>query len=211
MRWTPIGADALVDELADRVSALPATTWARVVIDGAAPADPGRLADAMVDPLRVRGRPVLRVSAADFLRPASLRLERGRHDPDARYEDWLDTDGLVREALRPLDPGGTGRVLPSLWDAERDRASRAGYVRLPRDGVLLLDGELLLGRHLPVELSVHLWLSAPALARNLPAARRWSVPAYARYEREVDPARAADVAVRVDHPDRPAIRRKVNG
>ncbi len=44
----------------------------------------------MVEPLQVRGRPVLRASAEDFLRPASLRLERGRTAPDAFYLDRLD-------------------------------------------------------------------------------------------------------------------------
>ena len=67
---------------------------------------PGPLADALVDPLRVRGHPVVRVRAADQLRPASLRLERGRTDPDSFYDDWLDADGLRREVLDPLGPGG---------------------------------------------------------------------------------------------------------
>jgi hypothetical protein len=155
--------------------------------------------------LRLRGREVLRVSAADFLRPASLRLEFGRTDPDTYYAEWLDTAGLVREVLGPLTPGRTGRVLPSLWDSRRDRATRAGYVTLPPGGVLLLDGTLLLGRGLPFDLTVHLSLSASALARRTAEEDRWTLPAFDRYEREVGPLKIADVAVRVEDPRHPAL------
>ncbi|MFD9737987.1 uridine kinase [Umezawaea sp. NPDC059074] len=199
MKVRSLTPETLVDELVARIDALPRAAWARVLVDGAAPAAPGSLADALVDPLRARGRPVLRVSAADFLRPASVRLEHGRTDPDSFRHEWLDTGGLLREVLTPLEPGGSGKVLPSLWDAAADRASRASYVTLGEGGVLLLDGTLLLDRWLPVELAVHLWLSPGALNRKTADDLRWTLPAYDDY----DPA--ADVLVRYDHPDRPAL------
>ncbi|MCS7476153.1 uridine kinase [Umezawaea endophytica] len=199
MKVRSLTPETLVAELVERIDALPRAGWTRVVVDGAAPAAPGSLADALVDPLRARGRPVLRVSAADFLRPASVRLEHGRTDPDAFRDDWLDAGGLLREVLTPLEPGGSGKVLPSLWDAAADRASRASYVTLGEGGVLLLDGTLLLDRGLPAELTVHLWLSAGALDRKTSAEQRWTLPAYDGY----DPA--ADVLLRYDHPDRPAL------
>ncbi|KAB8190805.1 uridine kinase [Nonomuraea phyllanthi] len=203
MRARPISRDALVEELAERVAGRPG--WVRVAVDGAPAARPGSLADELVAPLRVRGRPVLRVSAGDFLRPASLRLEHGRTDPDAFYEDWLDVKALAREVLEPLDPGGPGRVLPRLWDSRIDRAYRAPYEELPPGGVLIVDGTLLLGRGLAFEVSVHLWLSAGALERGTPEDERWRLPAYERYEREARPRRSADVVVRADHPARPAL------
>lgn len=196
----PISLPRLAAELADRLAAVPRDRWLRVAIDGAPPAQPGQLADALVDPLRVRGREVVRVSAADFLRPASLRFELGRTDPDAFHERWLDAGALVREVLMPLAPGGTGRVLPRLWNIETDRAVRAPHRTLARGGVLLLDGALLLGAGLPFDLTVHLWLSPGALARRLDVKQRWTLPAYARYEAEVAPARVADVVVRADDP-----------
>ena len=204
MRFRPTSFEALVADLTERVAARPPLGWTRVVVDGAPPTEPARLADALVGPLRVRGRAVRRVSAADFLRPASLRFEHGRENPDARYDGWLDTAGLRREVLDQLEPGGSGRVLPTLWNAEADRATRAGYESLPGGGVLVLDGEFLLGRGLPVELSVHLWMSAPALARRLPARERWALPAFARYDAEVGPLWLADVGVRVDDLRHPA-------
>ncbi|MFF1909575.1 uridine kinase [Kitasatospora sp. NPDC058218] len=207
MQVHPISPDRLAERLADRITALPGAgeRWLRVAVDGAPAALPGALADALVEPLRVRGRPTLRVSAAAFLRPASVRLEYGKQDPDAYHDLWLDDGALLREVLDPLEPGGTGLVLPSLRDPVTDRATRAPYTPLPAGGVLLLDGALLLGRWLPLELTVHLALGPAALARRTPPEERWTLPAFARYEAETVPAEAADLTVRVDDPRHPAL------
>ncbi|WP_354643968.1 uridine kinase [Kitasatospora camelliae] len=207
MRMTPISPERLAELLADRIAGLPAEDGRRlrIAVDGAPAARPGDLADALVEPLRLRGRPVLRVSAADFLRPASVRLEYGKQDADAFHDLWLDDGALQREVLDPLEPGGTGRVLPSLWDAATDRATRAPYTELPPRGVLLLDGALLLGRWLPFELTVHLALGGAALARRTPAEEHWTLPAFARYAEETDPGALADLTVKVDDPRRPAL------
>jgi hypothetical protein len=204
VRYRPISPAVLAEELTDRIDALTGRRRIAVAVDGAAGAtETTELADALVDPLRLRGRAALRISARDFLRPASLRFEHGRTDPDARYSDWLDLGALRREVLDPLGETGSGEVLPSLWDAERDRATRAERVPLPEGGVVLLDGELLLGAGLAFDLAVHLWLSPAALRRRVPDA--WAVPAYERYEAEVDPSSLADVVVRVDDPRHPAL------
>jgi hypothetical protein len=177
----------------------------RVAVDGPDAADPGTLADSLVDPLRLRGRAVLRVGARWFRRPASVRLEYGHQDPDAYRDDWLDAGALRREVLDRLGPGGDGSYLPTLWDPERDRATRADYAAAPPDAVLLVDGPLLLGRGLPFDLTVHLRLSPAALERRTPAEARWTLPAFGRYEEEVRPAEVADVVVRVDDPRHPAV------
>ncbi|HEV7898969.1 MAG TPA: uridine kinase, partial [Planosporangium sp.] len=57
----PVSPDVLVEELADLVAGAPCDPWPRVAVDGAPPAGPHELADALVGPLRVRGRPVQRV------------------------------------------------------------------------------------------------------------------------------------------------------
>jgi hypothetical protein len=176
-----------------------------VAVDGASATAPERLAEALVDPLRTRGRAARHVPAAGFLRPASLRWEFGRTNPDTFYEGWLDEAGLRREVLDPLGPAGAGRVLPSLWDARIDRASRADYVELPPGAVVLVSGAFLLGGGLPFDVAVHLSSSGPALARRTPAELHWTLPAFARYEAEVDPGSFADVVVRVDDPRRPAM------
>lgn len=201
MRFRPVSPPALVDEVSALVADRPDIT--RVIIDGAPPTRPDVLADDLGERLRLLGRPVLRIAAADFRRAASLRFERGRTDPDSRYDDWLDAGALRREVLDPMGPGGSRRVLPRLWNAETDRAARADYVDLA--GVVLIDGELLLGRGLPHDYSVHLWLSAPALARKLPESEHWALPAFARYDAEVRPLYIADTGVRADDPLRLAV------
>ncbi len=204
MRVRPVSFSVLVEQLADRIADLSASRL-RVLIDGAPAARPEALADALVDPLRLRGRSVLRVSAMDFLRPASLRFEHGRDDPDSYFDDWLDVGGLGREVLDPAAPDGTGSVLPSLWNAATDRASRVSYVDVPTNGIVVLDGALLLGRWLPFDLTVHLDMSPAALKRRTPDDDNWTLPAFDRYRAEVEPGTVADVVVKVDDPNHPAV------
>jgi hypothetical protein len=204
VRIRPITPEALVEELADRVAiACDPGVVTRVAVDGAPATRPDQLAAALLDPLRVRGRAAHWVSMAGFLRPASVRLERGHTDPDAYYESWWDLDGLRREVLDRVTE--TGQFLPSLWDARIDRATRADYLSLPPGGVLLVSGPLLLGAGLPFELTVHLHMSAAALLRRTGPDDPWTLPAYARYADEVAPATFADVVVRMDDPRHPAV------
>jgi hypothetical protein len=205
VRVRPISSGLLVEELADRLTGQGPDRRLRVAVDGAAAAAPERLADALVDPLRVRGRPAVRVDTADFLRPASVRLEYGRTNPDAFYAGWLDEAALRREVLDPAGPGGSGRVVTKLWDAGTDRATREPYTALPSTAVVLVSGPLLLGAGLPFDVTVHLSMSAAALDRRTAPELRWTLPAYARYGAEVDPASFADVVVRVDDPRHPAL------
>jgi hypothetical protein len=176
-------------------------------IDGADAAAPGELADDLVAPIKLRGHDVIRVRADDHLRAASLRFERGRTDPDSFYEDWWDFDGLRREVLDPLAPGGSGLVRPVRWDAAADRASRSDFIEAPPGTVTILSGPFLLGRGLPLDLVVHLDLTPAALARRTAEPLAWTLPAYARYSEEVRPNALADVVVRFDDPRHPAVSR----
>ncbi|SCL28652.1 uridine kinase [Micromonospora inyonensis] len=205
MRIRPISPERLVVALTDRLVGTPVAGRLRVAVDGPPAAEPDVLAGALVDPLRAAGRPVLHVRTADFLRPASVRLEHGRTNPDAYYLGWFDEAGLRREVLDPAGPDGTGQLLPSLWDARTDRASRVGYVRLPPGGVVLVSGPLLLGGGLPFDVTVHLALSPAALRRRTEPGQAWTLPAFARYTEEVAPESFADVVVRVDDPRHPAL------
>jgi len=201
----PVSIEVLVEELADRLATTATDGRLRVAVDGADAADPAALADALVDPLRVRGRSAVRVRTDDFLRPASLRLEFGRTNPDSFYLGWLDETGLRREVLDPAGPGGSGRIVTRLRDARTDRATREPYRELPPDAVVIVSGPLLLGSGLPFDVTVHLHLSAAALERRTEPEQRWTLPAYARYGAEVDPAAFADLVVRLDDPRRPAV------
>ena len=196
--------DAVVSHLVQEIGTRSAGRL-RVAVDGHPGAGPAWLADALVDPLRAAGRPVVRVHAHDFLRPASVRLQYGRHDPDAYLENWVDHGALAREVLDPLAPDGGGRYLPALWDAERDRATRAAYQHAPDNAVLVLDGTLLLGRWLDLDLTVHLALRPDTRRRRTPPHEAWTLPAYDRYDAETQPEGAADIVVRLDDPRRPAL------
>jgi uridine kinase len=177
----------------------------RVGVDGPPTAGPADLARAVVEALRTLGRFAVHVPADGFYRAASLRLERGRTNPDAFYEDWFDLGALSREVLDPLAPGGTGQVLPSLWNPATDRATRARYITVPAGGVVVVSGPLLLGTGLDLDLTVHLAQSTAALARRLPEDWQWTIPAYERYAAEVMPELIADFVVRADDPAHPAI------
>ncbi|MEU4220491.1 uridine kinase [Actinoplanes sp. NPDC026623] len=203
MRVRPVSLDVLVDELADRLAEIGGRV--RVAIDGADAAEPAALADRLVDPLRVRGRPAVRICTGDFLRAASVRLEFGRTNSDSFYFGWLDEAGLRREVLDPAGPAGSGRIITRLRDPRTDRATREPYRVLAPDAVVIVSGPLLLGAGLPFDLTVHLQLSAAALARRTGPDRRWTLPAFERYGAEVDPAAFADVVVRLDDPRRPAL------
>ncbi|MER7518737.1 uridine kinase [Streptomyces sp. NPDC126499] len=205
MRFEAISWERLTDAVVDRVDgAEPAdgSDWLKVGIDGAPAAPGGEFADRVAEALRLRGRSVLVVSTGGFLRPASLRFEHGKQDPDAYYSGWYDTGALWREVFGPLEPGGSGRVLPDLWDPVTDRATRSPAVPLPPGGVLVVHGPFLLGHWFPFDVKVHLRLSVGALARRTD--QPWTLPAFARYEEEVGPADVADAVVRADDPRRPA-------
>lgn len=204
-RFRPVTPAVLADELALRCAGLDPERGARVVLDGADAAAPGALANAVATRLRAAGRPCARVSLADFWRPASLRLEHGR-DAESYRSAWFDLGALVREVLDPLGPDGSGTWLPTLWDPSTDRATRAGRRVAAPGTVLVVDGPMLLGQWLPVELGVHLHLSAAALRRRTPDDEAWTVPALLEHEDDVGTDDLADVLVRSEHADRPAVR-----
>lgn len=205
MQARPISPNGIVDHLLGLLVPRVPTHALRVGVDGAPAAAPGRLADRLVGPLRARGRPAVRIPAAGFLRPASLRYELGREDPDSFYDDWLDAAGLRREVLDPLGPGGSGDYLPALWDPGRDRSARLRRQPAPPAAVVLVDGPLLLGRGLPFDITVSLLMSSAALRRHTAPEQQWTLPAYRRYAEEVAPDATADVVLRVDDPEHPAL------
>ncbi len=173
----------------------------RVLVDGHSSTHPERLADALVAPFEAAGRPTARVSVSDFLRPRSLRLERGREDPDSLLDSWIDVGALNREVLTRVVE--QGEYLPSLRDPDTDRATRAAYVRAAPGTVVVLDGALAIGRGLDADVSVHLALKPATIRRRTPPEDAWTVPAYERYAQEIEGV--PDLVVRFDHPDHPAL------
>ncbi|GAB7190355.1 uridine kinase [Kineococcus sp. NUM-3379] len=177
-------------------------------MDGAVDADTAWLAGFVADALAATGRPVARVSWRGFWRARSLRLEHGRDDPDSYYDLWTDVAGLRREVLDTMGPGGPGTWLPSLWDAGRDRASRAARVRAAPGTVVVLDGPFLLRPELDGALDavVHLRTSDAAVRRRVPEGQTGQVlGAWHRYCAEVSPEAAAAAVLRFEDPRHPAL------
>lgn len=204
-RYAAISPDRLSDELAEWLAAVDRPGRAlRVALDGPPAAGPDELAESLTEPLRTRGRPAIHVRAQTFWRDASLRLEYGRHDVES-YADWLDAAALRREVLAPLGPGGSGKYVPSLRDPVTNRATREARRTAPYGSVLLVSGELLLGRDLPFDVTIHLAVGAAARTRRTAPDWVWTLPAFEAYDGDVDPVGTADVVVRLDDPRHPAI------
>ncbi|WP_245852606.1 hypothetical protein [Blastococcus aggregatus] len=104
-----------------------------------------------------------------------------------------------------MGPGGPGSYLPVLWDLERDRAVRTRPEPAPPGGILLVPGTLLQGIGLAFDVVVHLRVAPAARRRRIPADQAWVLPAFDRYDDEVDPVALADAVVLTDHADRPAL------
>ncbi len=198
--YRPISPQALAAELAGRLARVRGIV--RVALDGPPAARPDEFADSLVEPLRLRGRPVVLIRAASFWRDASLRLEYGHQDVEA-YPDWLDAAALRREVLDPLVTSHS--YLPSLRDPVTNRATRDAVRAAEPDTVAIVSGPLLLGRGLPFDSTVHLAMSAAARARHTPAELAWTLPAFDRYDAQTHPLEHADVVVRLEDPRHPAI------
>ncbi len=165
------------------------------------------LADAVADVLATRGRAVARVSAADFLTRRSVRLEYGPADVDAAFERWVDWAALQREVLEPLVDPAAPRWLPRLWDADADRPAREPVRDAAPGTVVVVDSPYLLRWELSgsFDAVAHLDLSPGALDRRFREPEDPRPGAWRRYLAEYDPARRADLVIRYDHPDRPAV------
>ena len=166
------------------------------------------LADAVATRLLAAAVPVARISAGDFYRARSIRLEHGRDDPDAFYDLWYDFGALRREVLDPLGPGGRGSWLPRLRDPHTDRSAREPVRTAAAGTVAVVDGRFLLRDDVRpgFDLIVHLLVSPAAQQRRLPVDETARVlPAWARYLTEYSPEDLATLVARFDHPDRPAV------
>lgn len=203
-RYSPVSpallAKLLVCELLDRH---PGQHPLRVGLDAPWFINMGPLLDSMGSGLRAAGRPIVVLDSRGFYRDASLRFEHGKTDVESYYTGWLDGTALQREVLHPL--ATTCSYLPGLRDPITNRSSRLAPAELPAEAVVLVTGELLLGAGLAFDVVVHIDVSRQARRRLAPADLAWTLPAFDRYNLEVDPAGLADAVVRYDDPAHPAL------
>lgn len=199
--WTPIAPQRIADLVADRVAGAPGIV--RVAVDGPPCAEPDAFAARLVEPLRLRGRPVAHVRATAFWRDAALRLEHGRQDVES-YPRWLDAAALRREVLDAAVHDGS--YLPSLRDPVTNRSTREPARPVSDGQVIVVSGAFLLGLELPFDVTVHLALSPAARSRRTREPDAWTLPAFDRYDATVRPAQRADVVIKLDDPRHPALR-----
>ena len=205
-RYTAITPQALARQLVELLTRRhPGSHPLRVALDAPGWVELEPLTEALRAGLHALGHPVGVVWARDFYRDASLRFEHGRTDLESFYTGWLDLGALQREVLSPLAAAENARYLPALRDAATNRATRTPPAPLPAAGVLLVCGELLLGAGLSFDVVIHVALSRSARKRQVPEDRRWTLPAFDRYDIDVDPPGLADVVIRYDDPRHPAV------
>jgi hypothetical protein len=206
VRFAPVSPSRLAAELTELMLARhPIAHPLRVALDGPRCANLGELATSLGESVHEAGRPVALLDARTFYRDASVRLEYGKTDVESFYSSWLDVGSLQREVLDPVGPGGNARCLPSLRDPATNRATRADPILLANNGILILTGELLLGVGLTFDLTIHASVSRQARRRLTEPELAWTLPAFDRYDLNVQPANTADVVLRYDDPRHPAM------
>ncbi|MFW0794556.1 hypothetical protein AAFP30_12160 [Gordonia sp. CPCC 205515] len=196
-QFTPIGPDALVELCARRIDGIAGVVV--VAIDAAYAAHPAALARQITDRLQALGRAAATVEMTHFVRPASLRFEYGHTDEQSYRDSWFDHAALDREVIAPVRAGSPW--LPRLWNPVTDRSFRDDRQPSAHDQVIVVAGPMLLGRH-TFDLTARLSQNEATLRRHTPAADHWTIPVLLSDAHET----RADIEVRYDHPDRPAIR-----
>lgn len=188
-------------------------TACRLGVDGAVHAETETVADQVSSLAAAAGVHVLRVRATGFLHRRSVRLEHGSQDVASAYERWFDWGALLRDVLEPLAEPAAMTWLAALWDADKDRPARQTARPAPPGSLAVVDGPYLLRWELigAFDTTVHLLTSEQALHRRFPADDDPRPAAWQRYLLECSPAERADLVVRHDHPERPAVLRAVSG
>jgi hypothetical protein len=201
----PISPQGLADEISRQVNVRHHDRHPlRVAIDAPRNVALAEFSTSVAAQLIRLGRPTVIVETSDFYRDAALRYEYGKQDVQSYYTGWLDRAALSREVLTPL-ANTAASYLPTLRDRQTNRSTRDRVRPLVPSGVALILGEFLLGGPLTFDVTIHFAVSAAARGRQVAADWQWTLPAYERYEAEVRPSAIADLVVRYDDPQHPAI------
>lgn len=110
----------MLDQLAERIAALPCAHPIRVAVDGIDAAGKTTLADELAHSITSWGRPVIRASIDGFHRPRVARYRRGADSPEGYYLDSFDYPLLRDLLLLPLGPAGSRRYRRTVFDFRAD-------------------------------------------------------------------------------------------
>jgi uridine kinase len=200
--------DQLIETLAGQIVALERPHPTRVGIDGVDGAGKTTLADELVEPIRRRGRSVIRASVDCFHQPSAVRYARGRDSPEGYFHDSFDYERVGAYLLDPLGPGGSLHYRIAAFDYRTDSAVESPLELAEPNAILLFDGiflhrpELVAAWDLSVFLATTFPVSIARAARrdgtapdvDHPANRRY-VEGQRLYLRECDPQARATIVI----------------
>jgi uridine kinase len=130
-------------QLADMIAAIHLDYTVRVGIDGFAASGKTMLADELIEPIRSRGRSVIRVSLDGFHNPGEIRRQQGYSSPQGYYDDSFNHNAIVSKVLEPLGPGGDLNYSPAVFDFRTDSEVSAPYQIANQNSILLFEGVFL--------------------------------------------------------------------
>lgn len=175
--------DDVIKSVAASIVALEPGRVAMVGIDGVDGSGKTVFADQLADVVARLGRPVVRAGVDDFHHPRQVRWRRGRHNPEAFFEDTFDYATLRAVLLDPF--AANAEFCRAVFDHVAHRPIERRLERAPADAVLVFDGifvhrdELVGYWDYSVFLQVGFDVSVPRMARrdggnpSLAANQRW--------------------------------------
>jgi uridine kinase len=222
----PAGIDprrlSVLHRVVDRVQAL-GNARLCVAVDGRTAAGKTTLGHELASLLADAGRVVLRASLDDFKRPWAERHRYDRVSGEGYYRNAFDLDAIRDLLLAPAQPTGTGLVALCSIDPITQIAHSGTRVRLPNDGVLIVDGVFAIRPELDRYWDLRVWIDIdPELSIRRGTARDGTREGeadaealhrerYASSERlyiaEADPVARADVIIDNTRPNRPTLLR----
>ena len=135
-----MGRAAVLQEVADRIAAVPVGHTLRVGINGIDAAGKTTLADELTRLVRAQDRPVIRASIDGFHNPQAVRYQRGPLSPEGYYHDSFNLTLVINSILAPLGPDGDGVFRGAAFDYRVDAPVHDQPKQAPAGAVLLFDG-----------------------------------------------------------------------
>ena len=132
-----------ISRLSDLIAAINLDHTVRVGIDGVSCAGKTMLADELVEPLRNRGRNVIRATIDGFHHPRAHRIRRGADSVEGYYHDSFDHHAARENVLLPLGPGGSRVYRKAVFDFRVDAPVDEPHETAHPDAILLFDGMFL--------------------------------------------------------------------
>jgi uridine kinase len=152
---------AIVEDLAEHISALSTPGVLRVAVDGVDGVGKTTFADRLAAALEDRGRSVIRSSVDGFHNPRAHRYRLGRASPEGFYRDSYNYELLRRLLLDPLSPSGSRRYRTAAFDHLSDSPAPADERVAEPGAILVFDGLFLHRPELRGDWDFSIFLDAP--------------------------------------------------